>query len=150
MNVPIYHQKPLFCTLCHIYHQVGVIIWSLEAEESVGEGNKGRCSSINSDLLSHHCIGSFQASISYSSNKQRTSQLLKSEHTYIYPAYSSFINMSFISLCWSKSTHAVYWWVQLLNMYKTFAIREKYVITTHTLFPKQWTCQLFSQMLEIV
>ena len=72
----IYHVKLLFCTLCHIYHQGWVIIWRLKAEESVGSCDKGRCSSINSDLESHHCIVSFHP-ILY---KQSTSQLLKSEH----------------------------------------------------------------------
>ena len=74
----IYHLKPLFCTLCHIYHQGWVIIWSLEAEESAGERNKGRCSSINSDLVSQHCIVSFHL-ILYS-------EPLSSQHTGTYIA----------------------------------------------------------------
>ena len=41
-RVTIHHSEPLFCTLCHIYHQGWLIILSLEAQESVCERNKGR------------------------------------------------------------------------------------------------------------
>ena len=56
----IYHCRPLFCTLCHFINRAAHNLELGSSQESVCERNKGRCSSINSDLVSrHHCIVNF-------------------------------------------------------------------------------------------